>query len=227
MKVKTRTCHTVELDDDTELEIPLRPEEYAAVDPTFCLSSADPTKAVLVYTVYDSDCPNPLEDCDRLGKIYHHPRSRCGWRNEGSEYLDALGLDGYGNPIVDENKLQQRWHDKVMALSLQTFFITPELREITDAETLREQLANENIVGDYGFTQDARSAWRDTIQHDDADQDQIDALIDQVEDALDWNYEREAEACYVGPSPYAVLLDVYEHGGRAYSVSGLAKNRGD
>lgn len=214
MIFRTETHHYFELPNGVEIELPLKPEDWLQ-DELVTVERPDGGYRV-AYLVHDEHCDNPLEDCDGMGVIWHHPRSHYG-KSDG--YYEACGLDSYGDPVIDEDKLQQMWHDKVMALSLQDFYINPALREIADAEDLREMLADESIIGDYTFEQNARSAWG--VRLEDADPDDVQALIDKVEEKLiDWSYAAAADECQQPMDKYAVLLDVYEHGARAYSLSG-------
>lgn len=214
MIFRTETHHYFELPNGVEIELPLKPEDWLQ-DELVTVERPDGGYRV-AYLVHDEHCDNPLEDCDGMGVIWHHPRSHYG-KSDG--YYEACGLDSYGDPVIDEDKLQQMWYDKVMALSLQDFYINPALREIADAEDLREMLADESIIGDYTFEQNARSAWG--VRLEDADPDDVQALIDKVEEKLiDWSYAAAADECQQPMDKYAVLLDVYEHGARAYSLSG-------
>lgn len=208
MIFRTETHHYFELPNGVEIELPLKPEDWLQ-DELVTVERPDGGYRV-AYLVHDEHCDNPLEDCDGMGVIWHR-------KSDG--YYEACGLDSYGDPVIDEDKLQQMWHDKVMALSLQDFYINPALREIADAEDLREMLADESIIGDYTFEQNARSAWG--VRLEDADPDDVQALIDKVEEKLiDWSYAAAADECQQQMDKYAVLLDVYEHGARAYSLSG-------
>ena len=110
------------------------------------------------YLSHDDDCGNPLDDCDGMGKIHHHPRSRYGRRD--SDYFEVLGLDSYGDLIVDEDKVQDLWRERVMALPLRHFHIADKAvrRQIREHSVgrdyrvvLREALANEE-AGDYNMT---------------------------------------------------------------------------
>lgn len=214
MIFRTETHHYFELPNGVEVELPLEPENWLQ-DELVTVERPDGGYRV-AYLMHDVHCDNPLDDCDSLGKVWHHPRSHYG---ESDGYYEALGLDSYGDPVIDEDKLQQMWHDKVMALSLQDFYINPALREIADAEDLREMLADESIIGDYTFEQNARSAWG--VRLADADPDDVKALIDKVEEKLiDWSYEEAERECTQPMDKYAVLLDVYDHSGRSYSLSG-------
>lgn len=214
MKFRIETHNYFELPNGVEVELPFNPEDWLQ-DELVTVERPDGGYRV-AYLVHDDYCQNPLEECDGMGVIWHHPRSRYG-KSDG--YYEALGLDSYGDPIIDEDKLQQMWHDKVMALSLQDFYINPALRKVADAEDLREMLADESIIGDYTFEQNARSAW--SVRLEDADPDDVQTLIDKVEEKLsDWNYAAAEQECQQPMDKYAVLLDVYDHSGRSYSLSG-------
>lgn len=214
MIFRTETHHYFELPNGVEVELPLKPENWLQ-DELVTVERPDGGYRI-AYLAHDEHCDNPLDDCDSMGVIWHHPRSHYG-KSDG--YYEALGLDSYGDPVIDEDKLQQMWHDKVMALSLQDFYINPALREIADAEDLREMLADESIIGDYTFEQNARSAWG--VRLGDADPDDVQALIDKVEEKLiDWSYAEAERECTQPMDKYAVLLDVYDHSGRSYSLSG-------
>lgn len=214
MTFRTETHHYFELPNGIEVELPIEPEDWLRDE--VVIAERPEGGYRVAYLVHDDDCQNPLEDCDGMGAIWHHPRSRYG-KSDG--YYEALGLDNYGEPVIDEDKLQQMWHDKVMALSLQDFYLNPALRKVADAEDLREMLADESIIGDYTFEQNARSAWG--VRLEDADPDDVQALIDKVEEKLsDWSYAEAERECTQPMDKYAVLLDVYEHGQCAYSLSG-------
>lgn len=215
MKFRKETHNYFELPNGVEVELPITPEDWLQ-DELVTVERPDGGYRV-AYLGHDEHCCNPLEDWDGMGKIWHHPRSR--YAEKHTDYYGVCGLDSYGEPIIDEDKLQQMWHDKVMALSLQDFYINPALREVADAEDLREMLADESVIGDYTFEQNARSAWG--VRLEDADPDDVQALIDKVEEDLsDWSYAAAEQECQQPMDKYAYLLDVYDHSGRSYSLSG-------
>ena len=215
MKFRTETHDYFELPNGVEVELPITPEDWLQ-DSVEVVERPDGGFRV-AYLVHDSDCSNPLEACDGLGKIWHHPRSR--YAEKHTDYYGVCGLDRYGSPIIDEEALQKMWHDKVMALSLQDFYVNPELRELASAEDLREALADEPIIGGYRFSLNATSAWGCLLA--DADPDEFDELIDKVEEKLlDWDYSAAERECQQPMDKYAVFIDVYEHGQRSYSLSG-------
>jgi hypothetical protein len=142
--------------------------------------------------------------------IHWHPRSRYG-RNE-SNYYGLLNLDQYGDKIIDEDKLQQAWHDKVMNLHPHLF----ESEWIGYELQLREELANEPMDDDYEIATQCEQAW---VNHE-FDDTWIEAAAQRIEDALHWNYDNEHDKCWKGPEKGVVMLDCYEHGGISLSVSG-------
>lgn len=210
-----RTKQVFTLPNGVEAELSIVPEDYLRDEIIVRKLDGGQGNYLIGMILQDHDCESPEDNDDYFGHIWHHPRSRYG-KSDG--YYAALGLDREGDSKVDEEKLQQMWHDAVMRLSLQDFFVTKALRDICDAEDLRQLLAEEYIVGDYGFVQDALSAW--SVRLEDAQADDIEALIDQVEERLDWDYQKAWLECVVPMDRYAVLIDIYDHGQRAYSVSG-------
>lgn len=225
MTFRTETHHYFELPNGGEVELPFKPEDWLQDE---LVTGERPDGGYRVaYLVHDDHCGNPLEDCDGMGVIWHHPRSRYG-RSDG--FYEACGLDSYGEPIIDEDKLQQMWHDKVMALSPELFTFPDELaghtwepRPVYSSQgepvpywiAMRQWLADESVA-DMTLWEQCCFAWRQR----DIDNEVIEAVYDQIEAHFSFNYAAAAEECQQPMDKYAVLLDVYEHGARAYSLSG-------
>lgn len=215
MTFRTESHDYFELPNGIEVELPITPESW--LQGSVEVAELPDGGFRVAYLVHDDDCRNPLTDGVGMGNIWHHPRSH--YAECDTEYYSVCGLDNYGSPIIDEDRLQGMWYDKVMALSLQDFHLNPALRKVADAEDLREMLADESIIGDYTFEQNARSAW--SVRLEDAEPDDVQTLIDKVEEKLsDWSYALAADECQQPMDKYAVLLDVYDHSGRSYSLSG-------
>lgn len=221
---RTETRYYYFLPNGVEVELPLKPEDWLQ-DELVAAKRPDGGYRV-AYLVHDEHCDNPLEDCDGMGAIWHHPRSRYG---KSDDYYEACGLDSYGDPVIDEDKLQQMWHDKVMAIPPERFVLPEQFQDqvweprpiyssngtpVPYWTALRQWLANEE-AGDYSVEDQCRYAWGDYL-----DQDAIDALYQQIDEYICWLYESVAEECQKPMDKYAVLLDVYDHSGRAYSLSG-------
>jgi len=159
---------------------------------------------------HDSDAQNPLDDSG-MGQIHHHPSSRYGRR--GSDYYEALGLDSYGNIRVDEDAMQEHWRELVEALPDDAFVIEDREDEAAD---MRQVLANEE-AGDYDIEQMVRSALKYKF---DLDEMAVEELTEQIEPHLEWDWPSIAEQFAEEGDPDAVLLDLYDHSGVSYSVSG-------
>lgn len=222
-KTKRYQDFTLANGEDVELEPEYSPADW--IEPTIVEAG---NYIVFGYLSLDDQCGNPLEDCDAMGVIHHHPRSRYGRRD--SDYYDVLGLDSYGEPRIDEDKMQKIWYDKVMALPLVMFYISD--RAIRDQvrrakpgardyrAVLREALADES-AGDYSIEMQCRQAW---AYRPEVPRDLATDIAERIEDALDWNYERACDEAWVGGDKDAVLLDLYDHSGCIWSVAGTGMN---
>lgn len=97
-RTRTRTTHSAEI-DGAEVELTFAP--YYEDD---ILAERVGDQLVVAYLVQDSDPQNPMTDGDYQGNIY--TESSRGWgggsiTDNDSELQSALGVDGYGNPDID------------------------------------------------------------------------------------------------------------------------------
>lgn len=70
-------------------------------------------RALIGYLVQDESCANPLEDCDGMGRIVQNGERRRYHDEVESEIAEALALDQYGQPDLDDKYLDracQRLH---------------------------------------------------------------------------------------------------------------------
>ena len=222
---RTETHHYFELPNGVEVELPFKPEDWLQDE---LVTAKRPDGGYRVaYLTHDEYCSNPLEDCDGMGAIWHHPRSHYG-KSDG--YYEACGLDSYGDPVIDEGKLQQMWHDKVMAIPPELFTFPDGLAEraweprpvysskdepVPYWIAMRRWLADESVA-DITLWEQCCFAWRKR----DIDDEVIEAVYDQIEAHFSFNYAAAVEHCQKPMDKYAVLLDVYDHSGRSYSLSG-------
>jgi hypothetical protein len=210
---KTRSITTIyyqsdKVPDGIDIELEFTPEDYF---PTFAVETQAGIK--VAYVIQD-ECPlHPLEDCDGLGVIHHHPRSNYGRRD--SEYYSVLGLDSDGNPLIDEDKLQALWHNKVMALPLDLFTLPEDEAWEGHQETLRSELAGET-AGDYTMRQQCEYAWNQQGISGEG----LGELIINLEESSFWNYDNAGQECQVQPNPDAIMLDLYDHSGCIWSIAG-------
>lgn len=185
---------------------------------------------------YDQDSShlNPCEPGTANGNIYHVSKRR-GDADEQRSYYAALGLDGDGNKDFSCQVVADRIVKRVMkGLG-------------NDLSTLTRLLHRLRATG-----RPVSKASLETVLRFAIEQEGWEYALDYVADALYgvrfWNHmdgklqdalqplaelfsESEAEACWdeafaageVG-NPLAVPLDIYEHSGIAYSVSGTGMN---
>lgn len=184
-----------------EVELEYCPCEW--VDP---IIEAAPNGNVIVgYLCQDSDCQNPLEDCDGMGEIHHHPRSRYGSRDSG--YCDALGLDSYGEPRLD--LILDRHYDEAFKRYVEKLIDTRGVEWL--AETFSEDYTRDEDETDEQFVMDALHQSTEGYPWEQV------TFADDMQDVLTTMFH---EPEYFPGDPDAILLDLYEHGGVAYSVSG-------
>lgn len=237
MKVTNRTrtihTHTLTLDDDTDVDLEFAPVDYH--DP---LVAHVGDKLVVAYLVHDSDCDNPVESCDGMGKIVG--RGKYETRNhDESELFEALGLNRYGDPDYDkvEDALQQAWCEYVEAQDADFWSaVLDELgypvpnrdnddemdaaREYMNA--LRDELLSVNIASEgsayyalcraddyittYGFNHTQARNAASLFQFD----------VEKVQHDL---WLQGLQSGEIGDRD-GVMLDVYDHSGLHWSITG-------
>lgn len=185
---------------------------------------------------YDQDSShlNPCEPGTANGNIYHVSKRR-GDADEQRSYYAALGLDGDGNKDFSCQVVADRIVKRVMKglgndLSILTRLmhrLRATGRPVSKASletVLRFAIEQEGWEYALDYVVDALYGVRFWNHMDGKLQDALQPLADLFS-------ESEAEACWdeafaageVG-NPLAVPLDIYEHSGIAYSVSGTGMN---
>lgn len=219
-RIRKRTAYTI-----GEFEVEGTPLDF--LTPVVKVSD-DGLKALVAYAEHDSYARNPLEDCDGMGAIHHHPNSRYGGRD--SDYCEVLGLDRYGNPDLENDAVVARVEAKLRA-AVEAADLSDIVKVLADAEDedihydasqVRELLLGDlrDIESWSDISDAARSMcwelWSTSMWPDEL-RDAIDATLPSE---LDWEAEFMAalEAGEIGDRD-AVLLDRYEHGLCRYSVS--------
>ncbi len=152
------------------------------------------------YLDDDSDCMNPLEDCDGMGHIYtSHRHSKT-----QDDMQKALGLDSNWDPemtLVEEEAIVASVHQKIIE--------QPELLSVAT-----------QYCRDYFVQSDDETSTTFMFRNLDSREALEEAgLTEQVEESEKALWIEGREKGTIG-NKYAVSLDVYEHGGVSYSVSG-------
>ncbi len=181
---------------------------------------------------YDQDSQhlNPCEEGAANGNIYHGSTGR-GDEEERRNFYEALGLDGDGNKDLSCQAVRDRLVKRVMkgigddlgVFSRLIHRLRATGREVSKAsleKVVEFAINREGAEYALDYLVDALYAVPYFNRLDGNLQDALEGLADlfsasEVEKCWD-------EACAAGEvgNPYAVELDIYEHGGVAYSVSG-------
>ena len=177
----------------------------------------------------DAERCNPLAEGHAMGCLYH--RGRRARRDEEEYFFHALGRDGDGNKDLGDEGVSGQLADCVVA-------------------SLRKNRSLMATLGNLLRSRDKAATWNAVLQtvedavHQEGWEFALDYIAKQFLDVPWWNdlapcwhdklkdlanllCESEAEAAWeralVAGSigyPLAVLLDIYDHGGVVYSVTG-------
>lgn len=185
-------------------------------------------KSVVVVGGLDHDlnAENPLND-DGMGKIYRCSR----WNSENSEAYEALGLDSEGRPnldlpavypIVVERVMKHIQGDRNLKARLERSMrrwghkdpseLQVAIEVVCEGSAYPDDLSTE-LTGEYCYRlKEGREADRRFAED-------CEALSDLISRSWEPAWEEARDRGEVG-NPLAVILDVFEHGGIMFSVSG-------
>lgn len=189
---------------DVELELPQKPDCIMMYKDSLQHQVGD--KLLVGYLVQDTDCPNPLEDDYGMGLIYE---ARRHGRTLG-DFMKAKGLDSEGNPdldLIDDEDVEEECK-RQLRLMAQCKWDGPNIALKIDGDLDGEGIEREEdeLMIDYVLRG--------------IDEGEID-----LEDYFDFDtiktelWQKGRLDGTIGEK-YAVSLDVYEHGGVSYSLSG-------
>lgn len=225
VKLRSRISREMEVSlngESISLEITHQPTSYNDGDP---IVTRVGDKLELTYLVDDSDCENPLKSSEGEGAIY--TARRHARKDEHAAMQKALGLDNdwnrnfglsgvktvLGELILDELKTEKAMRAKLYRIAKK--YGTGKLSEII-----------KNACSDYDPYYDASSVFADhftkkvyTHHLGESEAETMNWLGELLEGKSDKAWELGKERGLVG-NPFTVSLDVYEHGGISYSVSG-------
>jgi hypothetical protein len=226
--ISSRTSHVLTLDDGSEVELAHRPSEIHHYKDLLVERVGD--KLVLGYLVHDDDCSHPLDDCYGMGRVVGRGKYQTRNHNE-IDMFEALGLDRNGDTNLelvqdDVNDAFEEYLESVPEETWTAIGIALGLDSNDDGftlivETLIEMLKREDIFNsDVLWVMKGAAHYVDDLN---PDHDQLAAaaeLLDFDVDVLTQKlYEDKVRAGKIG-NPDAVVLDVYDHSGIAWSISG-------
>jgi hypothetical protein len=170
------------------------------------------SKVLVGYLSHDTDPSNPLEDSDGLGAIFSAHRNSRTHR----EMQEALGLDMYWSPdleLVDEHP------DQFRKAWIEAAVDSLEFQQWCQEVGRPPKFLNPTELAAY-YKRKAVRFWRDTggITQNPYNPEDIDDF-EFTDDVREEVWQKLAELHLIG-DPDRVSLDVYEHSGVAYSVSG-------
>lgn len=209
MKTKTYSRTVAEVPDVGDLDIsPFSNLDESVFEPEFHINQANPNEAVLLFTQHDEYTENPLDECDGLGKIHHHPRSNYGKRDDNG-YYDALGLNSYGDKNLDA--IFDR-HFAVVCATYQDNVLSnlDKADLVAWADECYEHVEEDEVNDDTCFV---RSALTSDLKEYGFNCRYGDNLVEVLGQLFDNPKYFPGDNC-------VQLLDVYDHGMRSYSLSG-------
>ena len=181
---------------------------------------------------YDSDSEhlNPCVEGTANGNIFN-ASTRRGTAEEQGSFYEALGLDGDGNKDFSCQSVKDRLVKRVMKGICNNLGIFSRLLHRLRATGRKVSKASLQEVVEFAINQEGPEYALDYLADslygvpywnrlDGKLQDVLEPLADLfTESAVEACWD---EACSAGElgNPFAVELDIYEHGGVAYSISG-------
>ena len=201
-KTKRYQDFTLANGEEVELEPNYSPAEWK--EPTIVETK---THIVFGYLAHDEDCGNLLEDCDAMGVIHHHPRSRYGRRD--SDYYEVMGLDQYGDQNLDT--VLDLHFGEAAARYIEVVLRDADCGTLLDwADSEYERVEEDEYASDTVFI---RNCLLDDVKAHGFNCQHYEILNAVLRDMF------EDERFFPGDKD-AVLLDLYEHSGCIWSVSG-------
>jgi hypothetical protein len=178
----------------------------------------------------DGEHVNPLEEECANGNIFHHGR-RAWKKGEEASFFDAMGFDGEGNQALNAESVSDELLRNVSAIIRKNRSLMSTLSNLLRnmkgqgtwdlvIKRIGDAIYQEGweYAPDYIATYFLDVSW--WIDVDEVWKDKLEPLIDLLsESEAEKAWERAVSAGKMG-NPLAVMLDIYEHSGVWYSVSG-------
>ena len=197
--IKSRRCttHTITHTDysNVEFEVSFEPYDNNYVD-SIHLKKVSDSVVLVGYLSHDDDARDPLEHQEGMGKIY----SAHKWSTTKDDMQNALGLDSYWEPDLD------RIDDDAVRSKYAEYYAA----NMTVAECIQQGRDNNGESNEDFLIRCANEDfddWRGRTYSDAFDEFRTDL----------WHEGRKNGT--IG-TQYAISLDVYDHSGQSFSISG-------
>lgn len=162
-------------------------------------------KVIVGYLERDSGCDNPLTSCDGMGAIFTSKRGS----GTHTQMQKALGLDRDWQPDYESEAFLKH----AAKLSLGALMASPEfVAEVQSQQQLLTEKDVEAFLWHTYLDTDIYSPSRLSEDYPSAPADE--------ETFINVTTWRDARDRGIVGNPFAVSLDVYEHGGVSYSLTG-------
>lgn len=203
MNYRTRTIHSTDV-DDTEVELQYKPCDWMDMHKVKVGN-----KLVVAYNVLDDDYRN-IDDLmgDCMGSIVDAYNGRDADRRE---LYELAGYDRYGDKDLDavwdkhEDEAIRRYVERIVGSHSDEDTITEYEERDASCERMEGETAAETARRYVTADAQGASYWTYVMQDDD-----MQAVLDDM-----WD-----EPAYWPGNPDAVFLDVYDHSGQSWSITG-------
>ena len=197
-----------------------RPTELSVVTEKYIIAGA---------LIPDEDAQNPMEMGDGQGSIFHY--GRRGGRGEEREFYEDLDFDGNGNKDLENGCVLEHLgsliFDRVKKTkgAIQSLGWIIRKHQGKDAPQNADAIHNAiidacaNGAGMSDFIEAFTGQPSRNVDIDEVSSDALDNVFYWVDVLMEDAWEAAKDAGDVG-NPLAIKLDIYEHSGVSYSISG-------
>jgi hypothetical protein len=193
-----------------DMKLDYEPADIHGLDEPLTALLGDTT--MVGYLVHDQDCQNPLESCDGEGDIYAaHRDTRA---DEIKKMQEALGLDSDWHPNLDHHGIERQHVDDDY---IGYYVDNTNVAELVADGFVRDEAAEEKQAEGSKM---AKSFWfKVKCAEWDIDRNGYGRFAKEYDAICLRHWQAGIKNGTIG-NPYAVMLDVYNHGGQSYSISG-------
>ena len=225
------TNHVLDTDfGEVEIQFPADMADYGGA-----LVHREGDHLVVAYLSHDDDCQNPLEDWCSMGKVIGRGKYETR-RHDESELFEALGLDRNGDPNYElvQDDLNEAWKEYIESITEDRwleFFkelgVWDETWDGPDFNHAMNQWRDNLMDVDAFYEGDIKYAFMEANKYVDWAYDPSNNDVGLASMVFDFNVEKVTHDLWIKAREEgrigdrdAVMLDVYDHSGLHWSISG-------